>query len=87
MNDYGISEYAPEFAKNFPEKAQDLVKYLEDEIGVPTQCSLNDITVEDLLESNLLKKGAAKKLVSAWKQGKPAPGLCLALRYLAAHSI
>ena len=70
MNDFGISEHAPEFATNCQEEAQNLVKYLKDVMGVPLQCSLTDITEEDLLESKLLKKGAARKLIKGWKKGE-----------------
>ena len=70
MGDYGISKYIPDFAKNFPEKVTELEKYLEDHLGVPKECSLQDVTLEDLLESKLLKKPAARKLIQGWQNSK-----------------
>ena len=69
MDEYGISNLLPEFAQNFPEKLQELAKYLKEELGVPEECSLQDVTEDDLLESKLLKKIAARKLVNGWKNG------------------
>ena len=69
MVDYEISKHIPEFAQNFPDKVQELVTYLKDELGVPDECPLHQVTEKDLLDSKLLKIIAARKLVNGWKNG------------------
>ena len=69
-NDYGISKFAPLLAQNCPKKVTEVVRFLEDEMGVPDQYKLEDITVEDLTGNGLLKRGPAMQLVKGWQSSK-----------------
>ena len=82
MDEFNIAKYAPELAKNNPSKVKELEKYLKEDFGVPDQCSLKDIKVEDLTENGLLKRGAARKLVEAWQKGQSQSVFILTFRTL-----
>ena len=69
-NDYGISEFAPFLAKNNPKKVKEVVSFLEDDMGVPNEFELKDITIEDLTRNGLLKLGPARLLVNGWQGSK-----------------
>ena len=69
-NDYRISEFAPLLAKNNPKKVKEVVRFLEDEMGIPEEFELKDITIEDLTKNGLLKHGPARLLVNGWQGSK-----------------
>jgi len=67
MDDFGISQILPNLAT---EKVVKLVNYLKDEMGVPEEVGLHQITKEDLIDSELLKRKGAELLIERWQNGK-----------------
>ena len=65
MDCYGIAAELPSLSKD---KIQEIIDRLT-ELGVPDQCSLQDVEIEDLMEGSLLAKIPARKLVKNWKSG------------------
>ena len=80
MDEFKIKQYAPELAKNNPNKVKDVEKYLKEVIGVPDECSLKDVKVKHLTKDGLLKLGSATKLVEAWQKGQSRSVMILTLR-------
>ena len=66
MGDYGISAELPQLK---PAKIQEVIQRLK-ELGIPDECSLRDVTIDDLTDGDLLKKIPARKLVKRWEKGK-----------------
>ena len=65
MSDYGISEALPNLSRD---KHDEVLTYLQ-ELGVKCEDDLKSVTIEDLMEKNLLKKLQARNLVEFWKSG------------------
>ena len=65
MSDYGISQALPSLSR---EKHDEVLTYLQ-QLGVEREDDLKSVTIEDLMEKNLLKKLQARKLVEFWKSG------------------
>ena len=65
MSDYGISQALPSLSR---EKHDEVLTYLQ-QFGVEREDDLKSVTIEDLMEKNLLKKLQARKLVEFWKSG------------------
>ena len=63
--DYGILKVLPRLSK---ERVEAVMRKIEDK-GVPNEIGPEDLSVEDLMEGNLLKKPAATKLIKHWKKG------------------
>ena len=65
-HNYGISELLSQLK---PEKVEKVKKRVED-LGVPDEITLKDVTVDDLMKDGLLKKRAAEILIKGWHNGK-----------------
>ena len=63
--DYEISKVLPRLSK---ERVKAVIRRIEDK-GVPSEISPKELSVEDLMEGNLLKQPAAKNLIKHWKKG------------------
>ena len=63
--DYEISNVLPRLNK---ERVEAVMKRIKDK-GVPNEIGPEELSVEDLMEGNLLKKPAATKLIAHWKKG------------------
>ena len=68
MDEFKIKQYAPELAKNNPNKVKEVKKYLKEVTGIPDECSLKDVKVKYLTKDGLLKLGSSTKLVEAWQK-------------------
>ena len=64
MSDYGISAELPVLDEDHVPRVIDRLTSL----GVPHQCTLQDVTEEDLTEGKLLAKIPARKLVKMWQR-------------------
>ena len=65
-DDFGISMALPHLEK---ENVEALKKSLQ-ELGVPDEIALKDITVDDLIKTGLLKEKAAIILINEWNGGE-----------------
>ena len=65
QEDYKISKVLPRLNK---ERVEAVMRRIKDK-GVPNEIGPEELSVEDLMEGNLLKKPAAAKLIKHWKKG------------------
>ena len=63
--DYGIRKALPHLI----DRKLQLVKKSVEELGVPDEIRLKDITKEDLMKDGLLKEKAATILTNFWQTG------------------
>ena len=63
---YGIPQILSQISNA---KVEEIVRFLEDVMGVPDQYPLESVRIEDLTNNGVLRFGAARDLIEAWQKG------------------